>query len=328
MTASSPNPQALDEDSASRLCREVGDGKFDSALGELAAADWDRIDELPPLARLRDVTAAELARRAAETFVDHMPMAVNALAIAPYLYEDIIEDDAGHLHLVSETVADLDEFGENLHVACGQALWNDYTNPLFPAMRGSWQDPARYKASVCPGCAVHAAEFPETSEGPEVADRPATLGAEVGEAARERTREDVLLSLRDLSGKGSAAVMLAAGVAYRKRLSADLVERAVAGGDPLLKSIVRSYYDVAKAEFAACGYVGTVSELITAEDWTYAVDNTLEDLLEEDNGAVAASYLYSELRSLVGEKIRQMHLAQKPQRRQQQASAAVRPPNP
>ena len=48
----------------------------------------------------------------------------------------------------------------------------------------------------------------------------------------------------------------------------------------------------------------SLADLVSEVDWEEMVGNLLEDLHERDNGAVAQSYLYGELRSILGERIR------------------------
>ncbi len=295
---------------ADALCRDVSQGRFDRALDELTAADWEHIEDRPLLVKVREAVAAEYARQAAEPFEKLVSMAVHALGISSYTCESIIEDNEGQLHLVSETVCFPEELGDEVHTACGLTLWSEYADPLVPAMRGSWQNPERYEVAVCRGCAVHANSFPETREDPEAATMPTTLGAQFSNAARDQTQQDLNDDMGDLCRQDPVAVLRIADDKFKERLSRALAQGAVDGGDELLKTVIRKYYDYDKAaeKLAACGYDGSVASLVTFDEWSAAAGNTLEDLLEEDSGAVAASYLYSELRSLLGEKIRLMQL--------------------
>ena len=85
--------------------------------------------------------------------------------------------------------------------------------------------------------------------------------------------------------------------------------RTRAGGDETLQRVLMRYYASARRQLDSAGYTGALSDLISEKDWRDAVANTLDDLREADNGAVAQSYLYGELRAVLGERIRNQRVS-------------------
>jgi hypothetical protein len=317
MTASTPTPGLLSEvpvpprasEYAKALRADVSEGRFERAFRELReapASAWERAEEFPLLVEVRDAVANEYTRQAAEPFEELVPMAVHAIGIAPFHCTSIIEDDEGQLHLVRERVPVPDEMGERVHTMCGLGLWNEYATPLALPMRGAWQEPGKYGLSVCGGCAPHAGAFSEAQEPPEAASIPRDLARDFVTAACSNTQHDLITRMPELCWQDPVAVLQEADAKFKEELSTILATQALGHGDELLARVIRRYYDRAKNDLAASGYTAPLSELVTLDEWKVAVGNALEDLLEEDAGAVATSYLYSEIRSVLGEKIRKM----------------------
>ena len=74
----------------------------------------------------------------------------------------------------------------------------------------------------------------------------------------------------------------------------------------VVKAILVRYYDKAADELRAVGspYSENLAALKSRADWRAVIVNVIDDLQVSDEGAVARTYLYAELRALVAEKLR------------------------
>lgn len=284
---------------ARALCQSARLGEFDDALAELAVATDLGAGASPQLIEVRDAVARELTRRAEHLYEDLLPRAVHTLGISPLTTDQMVVDGAGSLHLVSRRVPNDDAIGEELHTACGQRLWSGLEAPLQAGMRGSWQAHEAHQVVPCAGCAVHASKFPATDDPgltPEVAR---TLNESIsGQVCAQLSQR-----MAELSSRGAIPALEAAEEHYARSLTEHLVARARDGGDEVMRHILLRYYDSARRDLDDSGYSGTISSLVSEKDWNEVVSNTLEDLAEDDNGAVARSYLYGEIRAIVGQRI-------------------------
>jgi hypothetical protein len=293
---------------AQGLCQKTQAGELGPALQELACAGEKDIDEYPLLVQVRDVVVHELTRNAAHIYKETTPRAVDALGIAPLASKEMVVDSDDVLHLVTQRIPNEDAMGEELHTSCGQELWSDLESPLALGLRGSWQEPAHHLVTRCAGCAKHTSEFPAASERRGDPTLTPAVSKEVTGVVGARTRSSLAEQMAHIAPHGDVAAFDAAHEHYQVALTEVLSERASAGGDAVLEHILLRYYNTARRELSRVGLDGPLSELVGMDDWREAVGNTLEDLEEADNGAVAQSYLYGELRTLLGEKIRRERL--------------------
>jgi len=290
------------------LCAHVVVGKFDSALDALAGTELDG-DTATALTALSDVVVHELIRRAADLFDDLAFRAVHALGISPLTSEQMLVDADRTLHLIAERVPNADAIGEDLHTACGQTLWSDLEAPVQAGMRGSWQAPGPYEVRCCPVCAQHAARYPDTAEHPGDPELAPAVAAGLSAVVSAQVRAWAAAHLSQLAAVGAVAALDAAEERYREELIAALVIAAAAGGETVLQRALLRYYETAQCELRAGGYIGPLAALISDEDWQEVVSNLLEDVAEDGSCAVAQSYLYGELRSLLSERIRTLRSA-------------------
>jgi hypothetical protein len=299
-------PHAADEPTRiGRLTQQVNLGELDEAFAELRVAP-DLGDAAPAHTReLRDTVAHELTRRAHYLYEEVVPRAVHALGISPLTTPDMALEADNTQHLISERVPSPDAVGETLHTACGKQLWSDMEAPLIPGKRGSWQHPDIYEIKRCIGCLPHAKNLAAAKEKYHDPSMTRSVGAAIGKSVSASTCSVASDRMKDLATRGPVPALGEVERIYHRELTDALAEQARAGGDEVLERIMLRYYANAKKELAEYGYTEPLAVLISDEDWRFAVSNALEDLEEADNGAVAQSYLYGEMRNIIGGRIRQ-----------------------
>jgi hypothetical protein len=293
-------PTSTDGFSARALCTEARLGNFDEPLAVLAAAT----EATAALVTVRDTVSEELARRAADLYVDVTRRAVHALGVSPLTAETMVVDPDGRLHVIAKRVPNEDAIGVELHTACGLTLWSDLEAPLQAGMRGSWQQPNAYEVVRCPGCGDHASDYPETRERPGDPTLPEAVASQVNATVSARVAANLIAQMPRLAPCGATVALDTAAAQFHEALVEQLVIETRSSEEDVLQRVLLRYYDSARRQLAACGHQGPLAGLVSDADWQEAVSNLLEDIQDTDNTAVAQSYLYGELRSILGERIR------------------------
>lgn len=292
-----------------RLVLDVDQGVLDGAFMFLRGVPAADLRRNPAVEGLRRAVAFELVRT---TPLDaELPAKlVNAFALAPVFCERIALDETNCMHLVARSERDPEDLTRHWWFACGLHIEQDIFDPLAPAVRGCWQEPGPHLANHCSECARHAAAYPETREPGDAYQEWRAIAADLAAVARERTLDLVHERLSELVNRAPDQAYGQAAVLYEETITAELVRRAQAGGESFVKRIIAPYYDDARRELADCGYSRPLGELISEGDWLRAAHHALEDVADEEGVVIApTSYLYLELRGVLGSRVRAMRKA-------------------
>ena len=301
-----PPVRTLPAAEAHRLVLQVQKGNLDDAFQELAKTPWEQVHADPIRNGLRDAVALQLAARTAADYEEVVPKLVHAFDLVPVACERIALDIENRMHLVVGRELDGEDLTEHWRFICGLEIEQDIEDPMALALRGCWKEPEPHLASHCSGCAPHAADYPETDEPADTYRGARKLSDELDALMRQRTLEFVHQRLAELVHETPEEAYNEVGLMYEDAIAHELVERAKAGGEELVRRVTRRYYVHAQTELAECGYDGPLSELITEQDWLRAAENALEDAGEEEGDAISITYLYLELRGVLGSRIRTM----------------------